>query len=526
MVRRIDPEGAARTVKSGQTVIVSGLGEMLTPDRTLEALEARFLETGEPRDLTLVYNVIPGAQRRGTGVDHFAHPGLVKRIIAGSYYTLEVEKLNELIQANEVEAYLVPFGALYNMVRTAAAGQPGVLTPVGLKTFLDPRMGGGKLTARTTEDIVRIMEVDDVEYLYYKALPIDVAIIRATTADEDGNLSIEQEPFSIGLLHQAMGAKNCRGTVIAQVQQLAKRGSIHPKSVTVPGIFVDAVVQVPDQMDAMPYNPAWTGDIRVPIDESKVAPLDYKKVIARRAAMELKPGELVNFGFGISASVPQIVIEEDIADKVIFNVEHGPVGGIPNDKYAFGAGVNMGALMDAQNIFEFYDAGRLDMTCLGMAEVDADGSINVSYINGKYNLGGFIDIVHATKTIVFCGTFAAGGLDVQIKNGEVHILKDGRHTKFVNRLQQVTFNAKLALTKGQKALYVTERAVFTLTDKGLTLVEIAPGIDMERDVLDRMEFRPAVSESLKSMDLRIFRPEPLGLSRMESFVSESEMERG
>src|SRR5215213_10746579 len=509
-------------VETGQTIIVSGNGETLMPDRLLSALETRFLATGAPRDLTLVYNVIPGTPRSGTGVDRLAHPGMVKRIYAGSYYTLEVRKLSDLVRDNLVEAYLVPFGALYNMVRCAAAGQPGVLTPVGVGTFADPRVEGNKLTPRTTEDIAHVMEIEGEEYLYYRAPQIDVAIIRRTTADEDGNLSIEQEPNSIGLLHQAMAAKNGGGRVIAQVQQLAKRGSIHPKSVTVPGIFVDAVVQVPDQMDAMPYNPAWTGDIRVPIDESKVAPLDYKKVIARRAAMELKPGELVNFGFGISASVPQIVIEEDIADKVIFNVEHGPVGGIPNDKYAFGAGVNMGALMDAQNIFEFYDAGRLDMTCLGMAEVDADGSINVSYINGKYNLGGFMDIVHATKTIVFCGTFAAGGLEVQIKNGEVHIVKDGRHTKFVNRLKQITFNANLALAKGQKALYVTERAVFTLTDKGLTLVEIAPGIDLERDVLAKMDFRPTVSNSLKSMDPRIFQPEPLGLSRMEPFTSDSE----
>jgi propionate CoA-transferase len=408
------------------------------------------------------------------------------------------------------------------MIRTAAAGQPGALTPVGLDTFVDPRRGGGRLTPRTIEDLARVMEIDGVEYLYYKALPIDVAIIRATTADEDGNLSIEQEPVSIGLLHQAMAAKNGGGTVIAQVQQVAKRGSIHPKSVTVPGIFVDAVVPVPDQMDAMPYNPAWTGDIRVPLNSAAAVPLDYKKVIARRAAMELRPGQLVNFGFGISASVPRIVVEEEIADRVVFNVEHGPVGGIPNDKYAFGAGVNMGALMDAQNIFEFYDAGRLDLTCLGMGEVEADGSINVSYINGKYNLGGFMDIVHATKAIVFCGGFAAGGLDVRIEDGEVRIVQEGRHTKFVERVKQVSFDGKAALAKGQKVLYVTERAVFTLTGDGLTLIEIAPGIDVEADVLSKMEFRPAVSGELKRMDPRIFQPRPLGLSRSEPFISVTE----
>lgn len=519
LLDRITAEEAALMVETGQTIIVSGNGETLMPDRLLSALETRFLATGAPRDLTLVYNVIPGTPRSGTGVDRLAHPGMVKRIYAGSYYTLEVRKLSDLVRDNLVEAYLVPFGALYNMVRCAAAGQPGVLTPVGVGTFADPRVEGNKLTPRTTEDIAHVMEIEGEEYLYYRAPQIDVAIIRATTADEDGNLSIEQEPNSIGLLHQAMAAKNGGGRVIAQVQQVAKRGSIHPKSVTVPGIFVDAVVLAPNQMDAQPYNPAWTGDIRVPVDSLQPMPLDCTKVIARRAVMELKPGALVNFGFGIGAAVPQIAAEEGIADRVVFNVEHGPVGGIPNSKYAFGAGVNMMAIMDAQNIFEFYDAGRLDMTCLGMAEVDADGSVNVSYVNGKYNLGGFMDIVHATKEIVFCGTFTAGGLAVRIEDGKTKIVEEGRHIKFVDRLKQVSFNAKAALHKGQKVFYVTERAVFNLTDRGLTLTEIAPGIEPEKDVLDKMEFRPAISEPLKPMKENIFLAEPLGLSSMEPFAS-------
>jgi propionate CoA-transferase len=519
MINRISAEVAANSVKSGQTIIVSGNGEMLMPDRLLAALEKRFLETGEPRDLTLIYNVIPGAQRGGTGVDRLAHPGMLKRIYAGSYYTLEVDKLNDLIRDNQVEAYLVPFGALYNMVRTAAAGQPGVLTPVGLGTFVDPRVGGHKLTPRTTEDISQLMEIGGEEYLFYKAMPVDVAIIRATTADEDGNLSLEQEPISIGILHQAMAAKNTGGMVIAQVKQLAKRGSIHPKSVAVPGIFVDHVVLVPDQMDAMPYNPAWTGDIRLPVDELEPVPLDYKKVIVRRTAMELEPGDLVNFGFGLSAGVPQIAAEEGLADQVIFNVEHGPVGGIPNNKYAFGAGVNMMALMDGQQIFDFYDAGRLDMTCLGMAQVNRDGSVNVSRVNGKYNLGGFLDIVHATKKIVFCGSFTAGGLDIRIEDGKVNILKDGRHTKFVNDLGHVTFNGRFAQGKGQKVFYVTERAVFTMTDRGLTLIEIAPGIDLDKNILSKMEFRPAISDSLKLMDPRLFQQTRMGLDKMGAFAN-------
>ncbi|WP_209810691.1 acyl CoA:acetate/3-ketoacid CoA transferase [Ammoniphilus resinae] len=523
---QISMKEAAYKIKSGQTITVSGNGEFLNPDGVLAALEKRFLETGEPKDLTLIYNVIPGSPRRGTGVDRLAHPGMLKRIYAGSYYTLEVEKLNDLIRENQVEAYLVPYGALYNMMRTASAGQPGVLTPVGIGTFVDPRIGGDKLTPRTTEDISQVMEIDGKEYLFYKAVPIDVAIIRATTADEDGNLSLEQEPFSIGILHKAMAAKNRGGTVIAQVKQIAKRGSIHPKSVAVPGIFVDHVVLAPDQMDAMPYNPAWTGDIRIPMEAIEPMPLDYKKVISRRAAMELEPGDLVNFGFGISASVPQIASEEGIADQVIFNVEHGPVGGIPNNKYAFGAGVNMMATMDAQNIFEFYDAGRLNMTCLGMAEVNRDGSINVSRVNGKYNLGGFMDIVHATKKIVFCGTFTAGGLDIQVEDGKIKIIRDGRYRKFVNNLQHVTFNGNFALEKVQKVVYVTERAVFTITEEGLTLTEIAPGVDLEQDILAKMEFRPAISKNLKEMDDCLFQPERMGLRQKESFARQLKDERG
>lgn len=502
---------AVRLVPSYATIIVSGNGEFLNPDELLAALEARYLQTGEPRQLTLIYNVIPGSQRGGTGIDRFAHVGMLDCVIAGSYYTLEVDKLMELVNANEVKAYLVPFGALYNIVRCAAAGQPGFLTSVGIGTFVDPRVGGDRLTERTTESISRIMSVDGKEYLYYPAHSVDVAIIRATTADEDGNLTLEQEPISIGLLNQAMAAKNSGGIVIVQVKQIVKRGTLHPKSVVVPGIFVDYIVHAPTQMDAMAYNPAWTGDIRIPEDQPNVVPLDYKKVIVRRAAMELKPGNVVNFGFGLSAGVPQIAAEEGIADQVIFNVEHGPVGGVPNNKFAFGAGVNMMALMDAPSIFNFYDAGRLDMTCLGMAQIAPDGSVNVSLVNGKYNLGGFMDIVHSTKNIVFCGTFTTGGLQVGIQNGKTTVVRDGTIKKFVRSLQHVTFNGRIAFEKGQNVLYVTERAVFTLTVNGLELIEIAPGVDLKKDILNQMEFHPLVSQSLKEMDERLFLPRRMGL---------------
>lgn len=512
MAKIVSFKEAINLIKSGQTIIISGAGEVLLPDRLLAELENQFLNTGAPRDLNVVYNVIPGAQRKGTGIDRLAYEGMIKRVYAGSYYTLNVDKLNELIDKNVIEAYLVPYGALFNMVRTTASGQPGVLTPVGINTFVDPRIGGHKLTPRTTEEISSIMKIEGKEYIFYKSLPIDVALIRATTADEDGNLSIEQEPASLGLLQQAMAAKNRGGIVIAQVKQVAKRGTIHPKQVTVPSIFVDYVVVDPGQMDPQPYYPAWTGDLKIPVDDSQGLPYDYRKVIIRRAAMELSPGDLVNCGFGLSASVPLIAMEEGISDEVIFNVEHGPVGGVPNSKSSFGMGVNMSAIMDSHNIFDFYNAGRLDATFLGSAEINHEGSVNVSFVNGKYNLGGFIDIVHLTNKIVFCGSFTAGGLKIDIENEALKIVQEGRNIKFVNNLAHITFNGKQALNKNQEVVYVTERAVFSLTEEnGLTLIEIAPGINLERDILNKMEFRPHISDSLKEMDHRLFSPNTLGL---------------
>jgi propionate CoA-transferase len=516
-VRVLSAAEAVALIRPGQTVIVSGNGETLNPELLLTALEERFLTTGEPRGLDLVYNVIPGSQRSGTGTDHLAHAGLLRRVYAGTYYTLAVGKLNDLVIAGEVEACLMPFGALYNSVRCAAAAQPGFLTAVGVGTFVDPRQGGARLNSVTKHDPAEVMEVDGREYLFYRALPIEVALIRATSADEDGNLSTEKDPSTLGLLNQAMAARNRGGTVIAQVERVVPRGSLHPKRVTVPGVFVEAVVLAPDQMEGMPYQPSWTGDERVPLDSLPPVPFDHRKVIQRRAATELRPGELVNFGFGIGASVPRVAAEEGLAERVFFNTEHGGIGGVPNDKFAFGAGVNPMAIMDSPSIFDFYDAGRLDMTCLGIAEVAADGSVNVSHLGGRINLGGFMDIVHATPRLVFCGTFTSGGLEVAIEAGRVRVVREGSRLKFLNRLEQVTFSGPAGLREGQKVLYVTERAVFELRPEGLTLIEIAPGADLERDVLARMEYRPAIAEPLREMEAALFRPEPVGLGRRPPF---------
>jgi propionate CoA-transferase len=514
----VSADEAVADISTEQNLIVSGNGEVLLPDELLAALERRFLTTSEPRELTLLYNVIPGSPRAGTGVDRFAHPGMLRHVLAGSYYTLRVGKLNDLVTADEVEAHLVPYGALYNMVRCAAAAQPGVLTQVGIGTFVDPRIGGARLNPRTTSDVSRVLEIDGTEYLFYTAPRIDVAILRATTADEDGNLTLEHEPQTLGLLHQAMAAKNSGGTVIVQVQNVARRGSLHPRSVVVPGVFVDRVVHVPDQMAAQPYNPAWTGDLKVPVDDDLRVPLDARKVIGRRAAMELKPGDLVNFGFGVGATVPQIAAEEGIAEQVLFNVEHGPVGGVPSGKEGFGTAVSPAVIMDAPAIFDFYDAGRLDMTCLGAAEIDADGNVNVSLVGGRYNLGGFLDIVHRTRRIVFCGTFTAGGLEVDVNGSGLSIVREGKHRKFVHRVGQISFNGRAAVQKGQEVLYVTERAVFRLTRDGIALVEVASGVDLQTQVLDQMDFRPVLPAEPVTMDPRLFAPGRMGLASSGPFA--------
>lgn len=509
---------AVALIQPGQTLIVSGNGETLNPEQLLAALEERFLTTGEPHGLNLVYNVIPGSQRAGTGTDHLAHPGLLRRVYAGTYYTLAVGRLNDLVIENQVEACLVPYGALYNVVRCAAAAQPGFLTAVGVGTFVDPRRGGARLNSITAHDPSEVMRLDGQEYLFYRAILIDVALIRATTADEDGNLSTDKEPSTLGLLNQAMAARNRGGTVIAQVERIVPRGAVHPKRVTVPGVFVDAVVPVPEQMEGMPYQPSWTGDERVPLDSLAAVPFDYRKVIQRRAAMPLRPGDLVNVGFGIGASVPRVAAEEGLAERVYFNTEHGGIGGVPNDKFAFGASVNPLAIMDSPSIFDFYDGGRLDITCLGMAEVASDGSVNVSHLGGHINLGGFMDIVHATPRIVFCGSFTSGGLDVAIEHGRIRIGREGGRLKFLKALEQTTFSGPAALANGQEVVYITERAVFELRPEGLTLVEIAPGADLERDVLARMEYRPAIAAPLRQMEEALFRPEPMGLSRRLPFM--------
>ena len=502
---------AIEGIRSGDTVTISGNGEALLPDLVLQALEKKFLKCGQPRELTLYYPIIPGMQREGTGLDRLAHSGLIKRIITGTYYTLNVRKVCKLLQTNEVEAYLIPMGANWQLMRAIAGGMPGAITPVGVGSFVDPRKGRTKLTPRTTEDIVTVIELDGKEYLFYRSFPIDIAIIRGTTADEWGNISIEEEPASLGILDMAMAAKNSGGRVIAQVKRITEVGSIHPYRVVVPGIFVDKVVVDPHQQDFFPYNPYYTGDARMPIDQFEGLVLNWQKVIARRAAMQLRPGQVINLGFGLPAGVPSVAHEEGLSDAVIFGVEHGPLGGTPATKESFGAGINALAIMDSPDVFNMYDGGGLDITFLGLAQLDQAGNVNVSNIGGMQNLGGFMDIIWRTPEIVFCGAFLAGGFRADIRDEKLVILNEGKIRKLVKNPAEKTFDAGRAIQQGQKVTYITERAVFKLDENGIVLTEIAPGADLKEDVLDHMEFEPIIEEPLQTMASQLFHPKVMGL---------------
>jgi len=510
-------EEVAASVRAGETLLISGGGEFLLPDELLEALERRFLETGEPRDLTLVYNVFPGGSRPGTGIERLVHPGLVRRVYAGSYYSLRATGLTDLVKRNAIEAYLVPYGHLYAAFRAAAADQPGVLTRVGLGSFLDPRNGGGRLTDRTTEPFQRIVTVADEEVIFVPALHIDVAFLRGTTADELGNIGVEEEPVLGGLLSLAMATRGSGGRVHVQVKRLAAAAALHPRRVAIPGVFVDSVSHAPMQDAYFPYDPALTGDLRVPRVARAAKRFDHPELILRRAALELRPGTLVNVGMGLPASLPALAAEEGVADRLWFNTEHGPVGGVPNDRESFGPGVNMSMTMDPPDIFAMFAGGALDATFLGLGEVEGDGSVNVSEIDGRHNLGGFVDIVHATPRIVFCGTFMGGGLKTSVADGRLRIDREGTSRKFVTRVAQRSLDGPRARSRGQRVTYVTERAVFELGEHGLELTEIAEGVDLERDVLAHMDVRPVVSPQLRRMPPEVLAGGPLGLSGNDWF---------
>jgi propionate CoA-transferase len=503
---------AVALIRDGDTVGTTGYGGNGTPDQLVLELERRFLDTGAPRGLTLVH---AGGQGDGKerGLNHLGHEGLLQRVIGG-YYGL-APRIERLALEGKIEAYNLPEGVIVHLYREIAARKPGVLSRVGLGTFVDPRVRGGKVNTATREDIVEVCTLNGEETLFYKAFPIHVAFIRGTTADPDGNVTVERESLTLENLSLAMAARNSGGFVACQVERIAQAGSLTSRQVTIPGILVDCVVVAePEhhmQTYATRYNPAFSGEIRVPLESVAALPLDERKIIARRAALEIRAGSVVNLGIGMADNVGVVANEERISDLMTLTVDPGVIGGVPMGGLDFGAAVNAQAIIDHASMFDFIDGGGLDVAVLGMAQCDASGNINVSRFSGRLvGCGGFIDISQRSKKVVFVGTFAAGGLTVAVEEGRLAIVREGRYPKFVAVIDEITFSGRVAATEEREILYVTERCIFRLGERGLELAEVAPGIDIERDILARLPF-PLVVGEIRPMEPAIFRPAPMGL---------------
>ncbi|WP_426190264.1 acyl CoA:acetate/3-ketoacid CoA transferase [Massilia sp. DWR3-1-1] len=505
--KQLSAAAAVARIGDGATVATGGFVGVGFAENIAIALEQRFLATGAPRALTLVYAAGQGDGKL-RGLNHLGHEGLIARVIGGHWAL--VPALQKLAIDNKIAAYNLPQGVISQLFRDTAAGKPGLITTVGLGTFVDPRYGGGKISERAREDVVSLMNIDGAEYLFYKTRKIDVAILRGTSADACGNVSMEHEALTLEALAIAMAAHNSGGLVIVQVEQVVANGALHPRQVKIPGILVDCVVVAEQPSQHMQtfhtaYSAAFAGDLRVAVSAMAPMPLCERKIIARRALMELREGDVVNLGIGMPEGVARVAAEEGLLDTFTLTTEAGAIGGMPAGGLDFGASINPQAVIDQPSQFDFYDGGGLDVAVLGLAQADREGNLNVSKFGSRLaGAGGFINISQNARKVVFVGTFSAGGLQVLVEQGLLRIVHEGHTRKFVDTVEHRTYAGRFAWARGQSALYVTERCVFRLCATGLELIEVAPGIDIERDIFAQMDFRPSLGAGLKTMDAAIF----------------------
>lgn len=515
----ITAKEAAEMIENGSTLSTIGMTMISASESILKAIEQRFLTTGEPNNLTLFHTC--GQSDRVKGLAHLAHEGLLFRLIGGHWGLCP--PLMKLISENAVEAFNLPQGQMANMFHSMALREPGKISKIGLGTFIDPRIEGGKMNQRTRDgghEVVDIVRIDDEEYIRYREVPIDTLIIRGTCADEMGNISTEEEPMLLEVLPAVMAAKRFGGKVICQVKRIVKKGSISPKMVTVPGVLVDAVVLCDNpyedhrQTSSWYYDPSYSGQGWAPEGGQNLVPFSIRKAIGRRASMLLKAGSIINVGTGIPNDVfGSILAEENVSDQITITVESGIYGGVPAGGIDFGISRNAAALIPHDRQFEYYNGSGIDFTFMGAGEMDAEGNVNATRMGPVASgAGGFIDITSTAKNVVFCSTFTGKGLQTEFGDDGLKIVQEGSIRKMVKKVQQISYNGKLAAQRGQNMYFVTERAVFRLTENGPELIEIAKGIDLERDVLSQMDFKPLIASDLGETPVNIYGEEPFGLA--------------
>ncbi|WP_110929516.1 acyl CoA:acetate/3-ketoacid CoA transferase [Bacillus massiliglaciei] len=525
MPQELKANELAGSIKSGSTIALVGFGGMGQCDKILQAIGKEFREKGKPNHLTVFHTA--GQSDRTNGIENIAEEGLISRIIGGHWGL--APKTRKLIEENKVECHCWPQGQLTHLLRAMANKMPGHISPVGLGTFVDPRVEGGKFNerAKKEKDLVKLIHIDEEAFLMYSSIPFDYVFIRGTSIDEEGNVTTEEEPLKLEILSAAQAAKAYGGKVIAQVKYTAKKGSFHPKDIVVPSYLIDGFVLAENpetehrQAPLTVYSPVYNGNVKTPVKNMEAIPLDIRKVIGRRAVQELYKGAVVNLGIGIPGDViGPITNEEGINEDLKLTLESGIIGGVPVGGNSFGIAQNATAIIEHEYLFDFYHGAGIDVTFMGAAEVNGRGNVNVSKFAGRsVGSGGFIDITQTAKKVIFCTTFTGGGLEIQVKDGKLSIVKEGKIKKFIKDVQQITFSGEYAARSKKQVMYVTERAVFSLTNEGLVLKEIAPGIDVEKDILAHMEFRPEISPNLKEMDGIVFREGKMKLN--EKWLTEN-----